>query len=98
MFKLVAPYEAAGDQPQAIQQLTEGILNGEKYQTLLGVTGSGKTLLYIKLIEEYIKKGKQVLYLLPEIALTAQIIRRLQKHFGGYIGIYHSKTHRILSL
>jgi primosomal protein N' (replication factor Y) (superfamily II helicase) len=58
---------------------------------LHGVTGSGKTLLYIKLIEEYIKKGKQVLYLLPEIALTAQIIRRLQKHFGGYIGIYHSK-------
>jgi primosomal protein N' len=44
---------------------------------LHGVTGSGKTLLlYIKLIEEYIKKGKQVLYLLPEIALTAQIIRR----------------------
>ncbi len=58
---------------------------------LHGVTGSGKTLLYIRLIEEYIKKGKQVLYLLPEIALTAQIIRRLQKHFGGYIGIYHSK-------
>lgn len=58
---------------------------------LHGVTGSGKTLLYIKLIEEYIKKGKQVLYLLPEIALTSQIIRRLQKHFGGYIGIYHSK-------
>jgi len=58
---------------------------------LHGVTGSGKTLLYIKLIEEYIKRGKQVLYLLPEIALTAQIIRRLQKHFGGYIGIYHSK-------
>ncbi len=58
---------------------------------LHGVTGSGKTQLYIKLIEEYIRKGKQVLYLLPEIALTAQIIRRLQKHFGGYIGIYHSK-------
>ncbi|HEX4958378.1 MAG TPA: primosomal protein N' [Lacibacter sp.] len=58
---------------------------------LHGVTGSGKTQLYIKLIEEAIKKGKQVLYLLPEIALTAQIIRRLQKHFGGYIGIYHSK-------
>lgn len=64
----------------------------EKHVCLLhGVTGSGKTQLYIKLIEEYIRKGKQVLYLLPEIALTAQIIRRLQKHFGGYIGIYHSK-------
>jgi primosomal protein N' (replication factor Y) len=58
---------------------------------LHGVTGSGKTQLYIHLIEQQIRKGKQVLYLLPEIALTAQIIRRLQKHFGGYIGIYHSK-------
>lgn len=58
---------------------------------LHGVTSSGKTLLYIKLIEEYFLKGQQVLYLLPEIALTAQIIRRLQKHFGGNIGIYHSK-------
>jgi primosomal protein N' (replication factor Y) len=43
------------------------------------------------LIESFIKNGKQVLYLLPEIALTSQIIRRLEKHFGGYIGIYHSK-------
>jgi primosomal protein N' (replication factor Y) len=58
---------------------------------LHGVTSSGKTQIYIKLIEEYIKQGKQVLYMLPEIALTSQIIRRLQKHFGGYIGIYHSK-------
>ncbi|MBM3440386.1 MAG: primosomal protein N' [Bacteroidetes bacterium] len=58
---------------------------------LQGVTGSGKTEIYIRLIAEQIKKGGQVLYLLPEIALTAQIIRRLQKHFGGYIGIYHSK-------
>ncbi|HRF17668.1 MAG TPA: DEAD/DEAH box helicase, partial [Chitinophagaceae bacterium] len=58
---------------------------------LHGVTSSGKTNIYIKLIEEYIKLGKQVLYMLPEIALTSQVIRRLQKHFGGYIGIYHSK-------
>jgi primosomal protein N' (replication factor Y) (superfamily II helicase) len=58
---------------------------------LHGVTSSGKTLLYIKLMEQNIKQGKQVLYLLPEIALTSQIIRRLQQHFGGYIGIYHSK-------
>jgi primosomal protein N' (replication factor Y) len=64
----------------------------EKDTCLLhGVTSSGKTQLYIKLIEEQISKGKQVLFLLPEIALTAQIIRRLQKHFGGYIAIYHSK-------
>lgn len=58
---------------------------------LHGVTSSGKTHVYIKLIEEFIRQGKQVLYMLPEIALTSQIIRRLQKHFGGYIGIYHSK-------
>lgn len=58
---------------------------------LHGVTGSGKTQIYIKLIEQYFNKGKQVLYLLPEIALTAQMIRRLQMHFGGNIAIYHSK-------
>lgn len=64
----------------------------EKNVCLLhGVTSSGKTQIYIKLIESLISQGKQVLYMLPEIALTAQIIRRLQKHFGGYIGIYHSK-------
>ena len=58
---------------------------------LHGITSSGKTQLYIKLIEAYYNKGKQVLYLLPEIALTAQMIRRLQLHFGGNIAIYHSK-------
>ncbi len=58
---------------------------------LHGVTSSGKTHIYIKLMEEYIRQGAQVLYMLPEIALTSQIIRRLQKHFGGHIGIYHSK-------
>lgn len=64
----------------------------QKPVTLLhGVTSSGKTQVYVKLIEEYITTGKQVLYLLPEIALTAQIIRRLQKHFGSKIGIYHSR-------
>lgn len=58
---------------------------------LHGVTGSGKTMVYVRLIEEQIRKGKQVLYMLPEIALTSQVIRRLQKYFGGWIGIYHSK-------
>jgi primosomal protein N' (replication factor Y) (superfamily II helicase) len=58
---------------------------------LHGVTSSGKTQVYIRQIEQCIREGRQVLYLLPEIALTSQIIRRLQKHFGGYIGIYHSK-------
>ena len=58
---------------------------------LHGVTSSGKTELYIKLIQEAIAKGKQVLYLLPEIALTTQLIVRLQKVFGDVIGVYHSK-------
>jgi primosomal protein N' (replication factor Y) (superfamily II helicase) len=58
---------------------------------LYGITSSGKTQLYIKQIEKFIRQGKQVLYLLPEITLTAQIIRRLQVNFGGNIAIYHSK-------
>jgi primosomal protein N' (replication factor Y) len=58
---------------------------------LHGVTSSGKTQLYIKMIEQQILRNQQVLYLLPEIALTAQMIRRLQKSLGGHIAIYHSK-------
>lgn len=64
----------------------------EKNVVLLhGVTSSGKTEIYIKLIEEQLKKGKQVLYLLPEIALTGQITTRLEKIFGEKLGVYHSK-------
>jgi primosomal protein N' (replication factor Y) len=58
---------------------------------LQGVTGSGKTHLYIQCIADTLKAGKRALYLLPEIALTSQIIRRLQKHFGGSVGVYHSR-------
>lgn len=58
---------------------------------LHGVTGSGKTNVYIEKIKQCIATGGQVLYLLPEIALTAQIINRLRKVFGGVVGIYHSK-------
>ena len=65
---------------------------GEKAVSLLhGVTSSGKTEVYIKLINEVIKQGHQVLFLLPEIALTAQIINRLRKYFGNKVGIYHSR-------
>ncbi len=62
----------------------------KKVCLLHGITSSGKTELYIKLIEEQLNKAKQVLYLLPEIALTTQIIKRLQKHFGDKVGISHS--------
>ncbi|MDA3823723.1 MAG: primosomal protein N', partial [Bacteroidales bacterium] len=58
---------------------------------LHGITSSGKTEIYIQLIQEQIDKGKQVLYLLPEIALTTQIIKRLKVVFGNKIGIYHSR-------
>lgn len=58
---------------------------------LHGVTGSGKTELYIKLIDEVLAQGKQVLYLLPEIALTTQIVNRLRKYFGDMVGVYHSR-------
>lgn len=83
-------FELTGVQQNAMAAV-EQQLNQKTVCLLHGVTSSGKTNLYISLIAEYIRAGKQVLYLLPEIALTAQVIRRLQKHFGGYIGIYHSK-------
>lgn len=78
----------------AQQQAYEEILHSfqEKNVCLLhGVTSSGKTEIYIHLIQEALKTGKQVLYLLPEIALTTQITERLKRVFGHRLGIYHSK-------
>jgi primosomal protein N' (replication factor Y) len=64
----------------------------EKNITLLfGITGSGKTEIYINLIKQALEGGSQVLYLLPEIALTTQIVQRLKKIFGSTMGVYHSK-------
>lgn len=64
----------------------------KKNVTLLhGVTGSGKTELYIHLIQQALERKEQVLYLLPEIALTVQMMQRLQRVFGNRLGIYHSK-------
>lgn len=64
---------------------------GKEVVLLHGVTSSGKTQLYIRLIEEGLQQGRQVLYLLPEIALTAQVIERLRGYFGNRIGVYHSR-------
>ncbi len=65
---------------------------GERDIVLLhGITGSGKTEVYINIIQQALESGSQVLYLLPEIALTTQIVVRLQKVFGDKMGIYHSK-------
>ena len=78
----------------AQQSAYDAILNSfrEKNVCLLhGVTSSGKTEIYIHLIRQAIESGRQVLYLLPEIALTTQITERLKRVFGGRIGIYHSK-------
>ncbi|RMG77148.1 MAG: primosomal protein N', partial [Bacteroidetes bacterium] len=75
------------------EKLTEIKTQFEKQKVVLlhGVTSSGKTEIYIHLILEELKKGKQVLYLLPEIALTTQIIERLKNIFGEQLGVYHSK-------
>src|SRR5690606_22780929 len=58
---------------------------------LKGVTGSGKTMVYMRLIKEAIAKGKQALFLLPEIALTTQVVSRLKAYFGEELGVYHSR-------
>ena len=65
----------------------------ETKQTVLlqGITGSGKTEIYVQLIQEVLESGSQVLLLLPEIALTTQIVNRLQRVFGSKMGVYHSK-------
>ena len=77
-------------QQQAFEQIHAGF-EASKPVLLHGVTSSGKTELYIKLIQETLDQGRQVLYLLPEIALTAQIINRLKQYFGTRLGVYHSR-------
>ncbi len=78
------------EQQLAYENINEQFKN-QDVVLLHGVTSSGKTEVYIHLIEQHIQSGKQVLYLLPEIALTTQIIRRLQKHFGNNLLVYHSR-------
>ena len=77
-------------QQKAFDQIKQGF-EENKPVLLHGVTSSGKTEIYIKLIKEAINQGKQVLYLLPEIALTTQIINRLKQYFGERLGVYHSR-------
>ena len=86
----VSSIELTEKQQIAFEEIHQGF--EKKIPVLLyGVTSSGKTEIYIKLIQEAIDNGRQVLYLLPEIALTEQIINRLKKYFGDKVGVYHSR-------
>jgi len=84
------PYALNEEQSMALDQVREHF-NTRQSVLLQGVTSSGKTELYIHLIGEMMKNKKQVLYLLPEIALTTQIIRRVREVYGSQVGVYHSR-------
>lgn len=77
-------------QTQALDEINTSFIKND-ITLLQGVTSSGKTEIYVQLIDYAIKQGKQVLYMLPEIALTTQLISRLQNYFGEKISVYHSK-------
>lgn len=84
-FKALSP-----SQHVALDEINQGF-SEEKVVLLHGVTGSGKTEVYVQLIQEQLDLGKQILFLLPEIALTTQLIQRLSAYFGEQIGVFHSK-------
>lgn len=86
----VSDIRLSSAQTTAFNEITTG-LQTHNAVLLYGDTGSGKTELYIKLIDEVLRRGEQVLYLLPEIALTTQIVNRLRKYFGDKVGVYHSR-------
>ena len=84
-FKVVSPFEPCGDQPQAIEKLSQGIREGKRYQTLLGVTGSGKTFTMAKTIEAV---GKPTLILEPNKTLAAQVASELREFFPNNAVVY----------
>ena len=83
-------YDLSDEQQIALDQIYS-CYESKDVVLLHGVTSSGKTEIFIKLIQNVISRGEQVLYLLPEIALTTQMINRLRKYFGDKVGVYHSK-------
>jgi primosomal protein N' (replication factor Y) len=83
-------FKLSDAQATAYSQIQEE-LKSKEVVLLHGITASGKTQLYIKLIEQAIENGGQALFLLPEIALTTQIVERIKIYFGDAIGVYHSK-------
>lgn len=84
-FKVVSPYEPAGDQPQAIEKLADGVRRGLRYQTLLGVTGSGKTFTMAKTIEAV---QKPTLVMAPNKTLAAQLASELREFFPNNSVVY----------
>lgn len=88
--KVIVTSKLTEAQEAAYQSIKQGFK--EKEVCLLhGVTSSGKTEVYIQCIEDAIKENKQILYLVPEIALTTQLISRLKKHYGSQLSVYHSR-------
>ena len=88
--EIIPPVRLNEMQEQAIIKIRE-LYNEHETVLLHGVTSSGKTEIYIHLMQEQLARGRQVLYMLPEIALTSQIIERLRRHFGDSIGVFHSR-------
>ena len=89
-FETIAPQPLSPAQQTAMDEVI-GSFQTKNVTLLHGVTSSGKTEIYIHLIDQCLRQGKQVLYLLPEIALTTQITERLRRFFGERMGVYHSK-------
>jgi primosomal protein N' (replication factor Y) (superfamily II helicase) len=87
----VNPIKALSDSQEVAFKEVKDAFSKKEITLLHGVTSSGKTEIYVKLIAEILEQGKQVLYMLPEIALTTQLITRLQNYFGAQVSVYHSK-------
>ncbi len=88
--EMTEAHDLSEQQERALKEVHQHF-GADRNVLLQGVTGSGKTRVYIELIREVIDRGEQVLYLLPEIALTTQLISRLQRIFGDEVAVYHSR-------
>ena len=86
-----APLSLTKEQANVLEGIKLAFSKGEKAALLFGVTGSGKTEVYLKLMEEIIRKGKEVIFLIPEISLSFQTRSRIEKRFPGLVSVLHSK-------